>query len=890
VLKEMDYTMELWFKGEPGQSNVTLLSSGKGDGSDLDGSENLFTLGFEAGKLVFNNNSIAVPVDGNYLDNNWHHLALAVNRNAGNGQVVVDGILKKTFDPQGLGGIAAAQMLVGARGWYADPVTLQVDRHFKGYIDEVRLWNTYLSMPVLEQNNNTALRGNEFGLLAYYPFEKYFTFQNNQELGFTLNDRKIQEVATVVVPDAVLSNAAEANETAPVKRLGAVENLQFDYVANTDAIILNMMEPRQAIDKTIVTFKAKNIRDKNGNTIKSPITWSAYIDKNPLRWSDDILNLSKKIYEGMEFEAIITNQSGLMQNYRLQNLPSWLTVSPASGVLNPKGNQKLVFTVNKGLNVGAYDETVYLLNDNQESAPLAINLKVNGIKPAWTVNPADYKYNMTVYGKIKTRGVFSSNPEDMLAAFVNGKCIGVTHSTYIASNDNWYSLLTMYSNDVRQQNVEFRIWEATTGKTYLATTSAPVRFVNDTIYGTVRNPIIFEGNETIYQNVELRKGWNWISFGLKSPALSSVNNTLSSGNWAAGDIVKNEEIGFDNYSADGTWKGFLGQFNNTSLFMLKTANEQTLSVAGIVDTEKIHIPVKGGRWNYISYIPQTNINIKEALADYAATDDDVIKSQTGFAMYDSRNGWVGTLTYLEPGKGYMLYRKASNDVSFVYPTITGILTGYSRLMNINTLQAPVENNFLYAENMTMVAVTDENTHLLPGDKLLAYMGNELRGQAGSVNNPVTGKPTLFINIAGNTTQQLHFAIERNGQVIATAQNPVAYTANGYAGTIVNPYVLKFSNMVTTEEDKIFPTPFTNQVTVQLNLANETVTTGHTLQMLVHEGTGKLIYRGNKETSFSSRYNLQWDGKDNNGMPAKSGVYIITIYVNEKARVYKTTKL
>ncbi len=889
VLKDMDYTMELWFKGEPGQSNATLLSSGKGNGSDLGGSEDLFTLGFEAGKLVFNNNSISIPVEGNYLDNNWHHLALAVNRNAGNGQVVIDGVLKRTFDPQGLGGIASAQVLMGARGWYSDPVTLEVDQHFKGYIDEVRLWNTYLSMPILEQNNNTALHGNEFGLLAYYPFEKYFTFQNNQELGFTLNDRKIQEVATVVVPDAVLSNAAEATETAPVKRLGAVENLQFDYVANNDAIILNMLEPRQAIDKTIVTFKAKNIRDKNGNTIKSPVTWSAYIDKNPLRWSDDVLNLSKKIYDNLAFEVVISNQSGLMQNYRLQNLPSWLTVSPASGTIGPKGNQKLVFTVNKGLNVGAYDETVYLLNDNQESAPLSINLKVNGVKPAWVVNPADYKYNMTVYGKIKTRGAFSSNPEDMLAAFVNGKCIGVTNSTYIAGNDNWYSLLTMYSNEVRKQNVEFRIWEAATGKTYLATPSVPVSFINDTIYGTVRNPIIFEGNETIFQNVALNKGWNWISFGLKSPALNSVNSTLASGNWAAGDIVKNEEIGFDSYSATEGWVGLLRQFNNTSLFMLKTANEQTLSVPGIVDTEKIHIPVKGGRWNYISYIPQTNINIKEALADYPATDDDVIKSQTGFAMYDSRNGWVGTLTYLEPGKGYMLYRKAANDVSFVYPTITGILTGYNRI-RLNSLEAPVDNNYQYAENMTMVAVPDEQTQLLPGDKILAYAGTELRGQAGSVNNPVTGKPTLFINIAGSTAQQLHFALERNGQVIATAHDPVIYNANGYAGTIVNPYVLRFSSIAVTAEDKIYPTPFTNQVTVQVNMANETTAAGNTLQMLVHDAAGNLVYRGNKLTAVGHSYNLQWNGKDNNGLPAQSGVYIITVYVNEKARVYKTTKL
>ena len=898
VQKDMDYTLELWFKGKPGQANASLLSNGRGDGNDFGGSDDLFFLGFENGVLVFQNNGVKVSASGSYLDNNWHHVAVAVNRNAGNGQLLVDGLLNKTFDTQNLGGIASAFTYVGARGWYGNTgsLTLNVDNYFNGNIDEIRIWNTYLSQSILAQNNNVGLKGDEFGLMAYYPFNKYYLFQNNQEMGYTLSDMKIQDVATVVVPDATVQKATESDETAPVKSRGPVENLQFSYVVNSDALIINLLETRQAIDKTIVTFKAKNIRDKNGNTILSPITWSAYIDRNPLKWSDDELNFSKDVYAPLQFEAQIVNHGGSMQNFRLQNLPGWLTASPSSGTLNPKGTQKIVFTVNKGLNVGAYDEIVYMLNDNQESEPLAINLTVKGPKPDWKVDPASFKNNMTVYGRIRTLGVFSNNGEDMLGAFANGKCVGVTNNQYFTVNDNWYTLLTVYSDSIRQSNIEFRIWEAATGKTYLAVPSQAVSFVNDTIFGSPRNPVIFDGSEMQFQNTPLNNGWNWISFGLTSSALNSVPATLANGNWASGDIVKNEELGFDQYASASGWVGYLPKFNNTSLFMLKTGNAQTLSISGTKTAiANTHIPVKGGRWNYISYLPQVNVSVKEALADYQASDEDVIKSQTGFAMYDSRNGWIGNLTYLEPGKGYMLYRKATSDTSFVYPTITGILTNIgARLtgeaVSPNSMQSPVSNNYAYAENMTMIAVVEKDFDLLPGDKVFAYAGGELRGEASTIDNPVTHQRTLFFNISGNAAQFIHFTVERNGSVVGSANETFNYLSNSNLGTLHNPYVIKFGKEAIETGAVIYPNPFHEKVNIRLNLNTEQSAAGNILQMNVYDLSGKLIYSGASMMTISDYYELSWNGKNNSGGKCAPGVYMISVTVNGKLKIYKVSKI
>lgn len=95
--------------------------------------------------------------------------------------------------------------------------------------------------------------------------------------------------------------------------------------------------------------------------------------------------------------------------------------------------------------------SVYLRNDNNVSEALPLTVKVTGEKPDWNVNPADFKYNMTVFGKMRFNNVFSADKEDMLAVFVDGQCRGVANSSYDKIGDLWYAFLTVYSNTVPRE-------------------------------------------------------------------------------------------------------------------------------------------------------------------------------------------------------------------------------------------------------------------------------------------------------------------------------------------------------------------------------------------------------------------------------------------------------
>lgn len=894
VTSTMDYTLQLWFKAAAGQSNATLISNGKGDGTDFGTSKNQFNLVFQNGQLVFVNNGFTAQATGNYLDNQWHQATISVNHVSGVGQVYVDGVMNTYFDAKNVGGLVSSDTYLGARRW-KDSVTngIQTDRYFTGNIDEVRIWNTYTPQALISNNLNARLSGTEAGLLAYYPFEKYTTFQGTQQMVYTPSDQTVQTQAGYVVPDAVLTNAVSTDDMAPIKDKGPVANLQFNYVVNNNQLLINLLESKQAIDKTIVTMRASNVRDLNGNPLLSPITWTAYINQNPLKWGDDSLSYTKDANAALQFTSYIVNTGGSVQNFRLTNLPNWLTAVPSSGSVGPLGKQPVTFTVNPGLNVGSYDEVVYMLNDNNQSQALPISVKVLGKDPGWTVNPADYKYNMTVLGKIRINNIYSNDGDDKLAVFSNGKCVGVTNNVYNASNDLWYTFLTIYSNNVQGDTLSFRIWDASVGKVYQGVPSTNVSFSNGAIVGTTTSPIIFDGKDMVYQNIPLNAGWNWVSFNLRNPDSSNLNSALSNASWASGDLIKDMQT-FDQYSSNGGWVGTLTGLNNTSMFMINSSKAQTLSYSGTTaGLTALPLKVSANRWSYISYLPSINKTVKEGLAGYNPTPGDVIKSQTGFAMYDAQNGWIGNLTYLEPGKGYMLFRNSNTDGTFVYGTLGGGLGSAPNNSNntirlgtfstVNDKQIPVAANFQNANNMTILAQVDKGFSLQNGDLVNAYVGGELVSQAASIQNPITGGNSFYINIAGDASKTIYFSIERNGREVATSTTSVPYVSDARMGTLDKPMTIAFNNL--SAQIVAYPNPFRSRLNIQVPLPNNGFSL-HTVVVSVFDLSGRCVFQKPAENVVGSVYQTSWDG--NNGALAP-GFYLVQVNIDGKTQFIKVAK-
>lgn len=881
LTSSMDYTMEFWFKGEPGQTNAALVANGRGDGLDMGGSKDLFFIGFEDGVLTFRNNEVKATAEGDYLDNNWHHFALAVNRTTGRAQILIDGSLNTYFEALDLGGIAAAKTYLGARVWTSeeDITTTQKDYFFKGSIDDFRFWNLYKNESIVAESNNERLDGTEKGLLAYYAFEHYFDWQGTKELKFTLADGKVQSDPTQQIPDGVAYGGdLETADIAPVKDKGPVASLLYDFVVNNDALIINLNEPWEKVEKTIVTFTVDGVRDVNGNEIVSPITWSAYIDRNQLKWGEEELNMEKMVNEPLTFTVEAQNLGGSIQHYTIENMPSWMDVTPTEGTINPKSNQHITFTIDQGLNIGSYDEVIYMRNDNNVSEALAINIKVNGEKPDWSVNPKDFKYSMSVYGKLRINNIFSIDNEDMLAAFSNGQCVGVVNNQYLKVNDMWYAFLTVYNNKSTNEDLEFRIWDASTGKIYMATTSEVIAFESDAVKGSAVNPLIFDAKEMMVQNVAVDEGWNWVSFNVETEALKNVQEILKNNVWAAGDFVKDETNGkFVSYlPQDSKWIGTLTSngFDNKHMYLIKSSEVQTVSVTGtpIKSKDDLTLGVNQG-WNYISYLPNVNLTLKEALAGYEALEGDIVKGQSGFSMFGGNLGWLGSLTYLESGKGYMLYR-GGEATNLVYPSISGTTAGRSKTRAM-VEEAPVYENKQYAQNMSLVATVNGTSEA--GDRILAYAGSELRGIGEAVHIAANDSTLYFININGEEQETVSFALERNGEIIARTNAEFDYSSNTVKGNIQRPYVLNF---IGEGMNNVYPNPFDRELNITMAVNPEAI-----VEIRINDISGRMVrhYDAQKATGGYIHITLN----DLEGFAA--GIYMVNVKVDGENNVYKVEK-
>ena len=885
VDSSMDYTIETWFKADEAQQTATIISNGRGDGEEMGGSLNLFALNLEEGRLVFHNNGVRVACDGSFADNDWHHVAVAVNRTSGRGQIYVDGKLNTYFEAADLGGIAAAYIHLGARVWTpADNLQQEkADNFFKGEIDEVRVWNLYKSETLVENGNSNRLDGAEKGLLAYYPFETYTEWQGVKELQFSLMDQKQQADPTQKVPDAVVVGGdVETKASAPVKAKGPESKLLYDFVVNNDALIINLKEPYERIEKTIVKFTVDGVRDKNGNEILSPITWSAYIDRNQLKWSDNALTVVKKLNEEKTLKVKALNKGGSIEHFTVENLPSWLEAEPASGTIDPTSSADILLTIDPSLNIGTYDETLYLRGDNNVVEALQLTVKVEGEKPEWTVNPADFKYNMSVFGKLYINKVYSSDDEDMLAAFSGGKCVGVCNNRYYKQNDMHYAMLTVYSNDVNGSDLEFRIWDASTGQTYIAQSEKPISFENNAVVGSPSQPVLFTAKDYRVQNITLNEGWTWISTNIASDKLSDLNKLLADGKWTSDDQVKSEQYGFASWTKRNGWVGQLTEIDNDQMYLVHSSQPQSLHISGpAVDPTSHKLTIRGAkedgtpRWNYISYLPSDNFTLKEALAGYDAKEGDIVKSQTQMAMYSGNLGWIGSLTYMENGKGYMLQRQSQDDAQLQYPSKTSVGRKAKAAMAAAKNADGTNAYFPYSANMTAV-VEVEGVSLQQGDRLVSYVAGEPRGYAEAIELP-DGRTIFMLAVGGDKPEAVDVTIERGGDIIAKAPSVISYAANSNVGTINEPMHISF--LGTEGGLYVYPSPFYSQLKIRAMVDRDAYA-----DVYVTDMSGKRVVAWN-DCNAGGNVDITW----NAGNTVPSGVYIVSIAVDGNVYSMKAIK-
>ncbi|MBC7524609.1 MAG: T9SS type A sorting domain-containing protein, partial [Flavobacterium sp.] len=639
------------------------------------------------------------------------------------------------------------------------------------------------------------------------------------------------------------------------------------------------------------------------NIMQSPKTWIAYVNKNQIKWQDDLFDFEKAVDSVITFTAPIVNSGGALKAFTIDGLPNWMTADITSGTIAPNSVQNIVFTIPAGGSIGEYSADVSVNTDFNYAEILQVNLKVKGVVPTWTVNPSDFQYSMNIFGQMKIDHVIATNPENKIAAFSNGVICGVANLQYLPAYDRYEVFLNVYSNNVTGDSIKFNIYDAASGLTFVKVTPS-LMFVENYIAGTVSNPITFFANTEIKLNIPLNLGWTWFSLPLKSSNLRTGNLLMSSVSSTTGDVVISNSD-YDQFDSGLGWLGNISQsagfFNNQSYKMKKTNLDTLIHIGERINPDSLiaKINVQPG-WNWIGYVSTKNVAVNEALGNYNAVTGDLIKSQYEFAYYDNLIGWTGNLTYMKPTMGYML--KSTSTSSFNYPQ-SSYLGRYSGTNDENLHgQKVAQNIFPFSPEKfdnTMSAIFTGNVcndALDRGNVLLGAFdrSHQLRGYAYPIKNTSNNTYNFYLTTYSNLDGEelnLKYINSIDGSVAPT-NHVMTFTTNALLGLPNSPVIANvadsiacnfvyettaINNLGNTINSNVFPNPFTNNL--NLSFSNSVSCNVELIDVL-----GKIVYSSTIKNKKDFVLNLE-ETKSSIAV----GMYYIRLTgdINKQIKVVKT---
>ncbi|MBO4214766.1 MAG: hypothetical protein J5888_00345, partial [Bacteroidaceae bacterium] len=414
--------------------------------------------------------------------------------------------------------------------------------------------------------------------------------------------------------------------------------------------------------------------------------------------------------------------------------------------------------------------------------------------------------SMSISGQVYLYDELDTDARDIVGVFDNENvCHGYANISHDAQTGETGLFLTVYDNQVSGRELNFRLWQYSTGREIMLTPNTEgktITFEKSAVLGT-DTPVRFDGSDSFVQYFKLKKGWNWVSFNVQSEALFDINKLLGGMTWSDGDILtelcSNLTLTYEKdqkqWLASGSTKRIM--ISPKKSYAIMVHEDCTFPIGGTVikQEDARTIDVKKG-WNAVGYTPMKNLTVETALSDYfdQAEEGDVIKSHTEFAYFTKSGNtgrWRGSLQYMKPGEGYMLLRKGEGDASFTYPY-------YEMGSSINdSWSAPMRRAPLSASSTMSVSAIVEGFEVEDGDVLIAYANGE---ECGSVTVNAQLSPVNYLSIAGDTQQPIWFAIERDGEIVASSGEVMTFEKNAVIGSPDEPTAINFEHADTAYED------------------------------------------------------------------------------------------
>jgi hypothetical protein len=708
------------------------------------------------------------------------------------------------------------------------------------------------------------------------------------EISFTFNqhvncDKLVPPVGKVELYDATTNDLIDINMT-------CFEN----------KIVLDPNFENKEFENRILRAELHGIEDLTGNVFNGTTlnngVWEFYVDRNELAWLTDSLGMTKYEDENKTVVANIHNRGGYPVPFKILNAPDWVHISPDQGTLAANEIRPINFHIDSSLAFGRWSDSITLHTETGQNPfflggdeGLPIGVRVVCRPPYGYVNAALYENTMGMILKVNIEGVFSADPEDIVAAYINDELRGKVNIQYVPLLGTYLAYLTIYGNpDDMLDPIRIEIWDASECERYGFVLES-FTFQPDNVIGTHSSPQVVHTGGLLLREVPFNFGWNWLSFNLAFPD-NSLNAALASLKHPENDLIRSQGP-FSMYSGS-TWVGPLTNLNNTSMYIYRADQPDTLRMVGLpVDPATTPIPLVTG-WNWIGYVPNYSLAIDDALASVAAQPGDVIKSQVAFAEYtkvvvppDTIYRWLGNLKFMQPPNGYQI--RLTNPTVLTYPPPPAPLTENATQARGET-ETPAShwtvNPTQFEHSSTLIGMIRSNgLNATTSDmELGVFVGNEVRGTAQAIYIEPLDVHLFFLTMYANTPGELlQFKLydDATGSVRDLTET-MYFSPNQHQGGIENPVPFELQTTSAGEDFgaavgfDVQPNPFSSETTLRFNLPKAEEVT-----LTVSDAQGREVVR--RPLSAAAGQNVAtWNGRSDAGEWLSSGVYLVRLQTGE----------
>jgi subtilisin family serine protease len=320
------------------------------------------------------------------------------------------------------------------------------------------------------------------------------------------------------------------------------------------------------------------------------------------------------------------------------------------------------------------------------------------------------------------------------------------------------------------------------------------------------------------QQIHLYEGWNWFSSYITYDAntLPFVQEEIR--NQSPNAIIKSQH----SFAAleNNDWEGTLNELENQDMYMIQVGNDLDFTLSGTIVRPSIFPITLYTGWTWVCYIANRMMSLEESLASLNPSEEDIIKSQYGFSVYNAASGeWLGNLTTLKPGEGYAYMNNGTANQTLIYPNSgMRVVEG-----------TPEERHFSpdwhrFMSNMTLMVTLDASEFDLGkgSHEIAAFVGDDCRGSARV--QEVNGQYIAFVTVGGEDGEEVTFRLfdVKGGEVYPeVAQEKLRYATDAVYGSLKEPFKLHFRGAGVDETEamlRVSPNPVYAHGEVRLGLS------------------------------------------------------------------------